>query len=83
MTAQTGRTHFKWLQVFVDNAAGTLTDISSYVSNVGQFGLTYDTQDVTAFADAVAPSPTPIPRASAPGFVRPVACRPIPASIPA
>ena len=53
MTANTGRTHSKWLTVKVDNAAGTLTDISSYTNSVGQFGLTYDTQDVTAFADAV------------------------------
>jgi hypothetical protein len=53
MTAQTGRTHSKWLGVFLDNGSGTLTDLSSYVNTVGQFGLTYDTQDVTAFADAV------------------------------
>lgn len=53
MTAQTGRTHSKWLTVKVDNAAGTLTDITPYVNTVGQFGLTYDTQDVTAFSDAV------------------------------
>jgi len=53
MTAQTGRTHSKWLTVKLDNAAGTLTDISAHVNSVGQFGLTYDTQDVTAFSDAV------------------------------
>jgi hypothetical protein len=53
MAANTGRTHSKWLQVFLDNAAGTLTDISAYVNTVGQFGKTYDTQDVTAFANAV------------------------------
>lgn len=53
MTANTGRTHFKWLTVKVDNSGGTLTDISAYVSTIGQFGLTYDTQDVTAFSDAV------------------------------
>jgi hypothetical protein len=53
MTANTGRTHSKFLGVFLDNGSGTLTDLSSYVNTVGQFGLTYDTQDVTAFADAV------------------------------
>lgn len=53
MTANTGRTHAKWLQVYLDNNAGTLTDLSSYVNTVSQFGLTYDTSDVTAFADAV------------------------------
>jgi hypothetical protein len=51
--AQTGRTHSKWLTVKLNNAAGALTDISAYVNTVGQFGLTYDTQDVTAFSDAV------------------------------
>jgi hypothetical protein len=52
MTANTGRTHSKWLQVYLDNNAGTLTDLSSYVNTVSQFGKTYDTQDATAFADA-------------------------------
>jgi hypothetical protein len=51
MTAQTGRTHSKHIGVFLDNAAGTLTDISAYVNSVGTVGLTYDTQDVTAFSD--------------------------------
>lgn len=51
--ANTGRTHSKWLTVLVDNSGGTLTDISAYVSTISQFGLTYDTQDVTALSDAV------------------------------
>lgn len=49
----TGRTHAKWLTVKVDNGSGTLTDITAYVSTIGQFGLTYDTQDVTALSDAI------------------------------
>jgi hypothetical protein len=53
MTANTGRSHSKWLTVKVDDSGGTLTDISAYVNTVGQFGLTYDTQDVTAFSNAV------------------------------
>ena len=53
MTAQTGRTHAKWLTVLVDNSGGTLTDISAYVSTVSQFGVTYDTQDVSALSDAI------------------------------
>jgi hypothetical protein len=53
MTAQTGRTHSKWLTVLLDNNSGTLTDLSAYVNTVGQFGKTYDTQDVTAFSDGV------------------------------
>lgn len=53
MAAQTGRTHAKYVTVKINNAAGALTDISAYVSTIGQFGLTYDTQDVTALSDAV------------------------------
>jgi hypothetical protein len=53
MTANTGRTHSKWLIVKLDNAAGTLTDISAYTNTVGAFGMTYDTQDVTAYSDLV------------------------------
>jgi hypothetical protein len=53
MTANTGRTHSKFLGVFLDNGSGTLTDLSSYVATVSQFGLTYETGDVTAFADAI------------------------------
>src|SRR5690348_4793812 len=53
MTANTGRTHSKWLTVRVDDGAGTLTDISAYTNTIGAFGLTYDTQDVTAFSDLV------------------------------
>lgn len=49
--AGTGRTHAKWITVKVDNSGGTLTDITAYVSTVGQFGLAYDVQDVTAFSD--------------------------------
>ena len=51
MTAQTGRTHSKHIGVFLDNAAGTLTDITAYVNSVGTIGLVYETQDVTAFSD--------------------------------
>ena len=53
MTANTGRTHSKWLTVRVDNSGGTLTDISAYTNTIGAFGVTYDTQDVTAFSDLV------------------------------
>ena len=53
MAPQTGRTHSKYCTVKVDNSAGALTDISAYVNTVGTVGLTYDTQDVTAFSDAV------------------------------
>jgi hypothetical protein len=49
----TGRTNRKWIQVFLDNSAGTLTEITAYCSSVGTLGLTYDTSDVTAYGDFV------------------------------
>lgn len=54
MTANTGRTHNKWLIFKLDNGSGTLTDITAYVNKVGDIGLTYEPTDVTAFSDAVA-----------------------------
>jgi len=35
----------------LDNSGGTLTDITAYVNTIGTVGLTFDTQDVTAFSD--------------------------------
>lgn len=49
MTA--GRTHAKYIQFFLDNSGGTLTDLTAYTNTVGTIGVTYDTQDVTAFSD--------------------------------
>jgi hypothetical protein len=49
----TGRTNAKWIQVFLDNSAGVLTEITAYVSSVGTLGLTYDTTNVTAYGDFV------------------------------
>lgn len=51
--ATTGRTHAKHITCKLDNSGGTLTDISAYVNNIGTVGLTYDKQDVTAYADGV------------------------------
>lgn len=51
MTAQTGRTHAKHITVKLDNSGGTLTDITAYTNTVGTVGLTFETQDVTAFSD--------------------------------
>ena len=51
MTANTGRTNSKHIGVFLDNSSGTLTDITAYCNTVGTIGLTYDTQDVTAYSD--------------------------------
>lgn len=53
MTANTGRTNVKWIGVFIDNAGGTLTDVSAYCKDVGSFGLERDEQDVTAYGDGV------------------------------
>lgn len=53
MTAQTGRTNAKHITVKLDNSSGTLTDITPYVNNIGTVGLSYDTQDVTAYSDGV------------------------------
>ena len=53
MAALTGRTHSKFITVKLDNSGGTLTDISAYVNTIGTVGLTYESQDVTAFSDGV------------------------------
>ena len=53
MTAQTGRTHEKHITVKLDNSGGTLTDTTAYVNSISTVGLTYETQDVTAFSDGV------------------------------
>ena len=53
MTANTGRTHAKHITVKLDNSGGTLTDISAYVNSIGTVGLSYESQDVTAFSDGV------------------------------
>lgn len=53
MAAQTGRTNAKHIGVFVDNNAGTLTDITAYCNSIGTIGLNYETTDVTAFSDGV------------------------------
>ena len=51
MTANTGRTHAKYIQVYLDNSGGTLTEITAQCNTIGTVGLTYETQDVTAFSD--------------------------------
>lgn len=49
--ADTGRSHAKHITVKLDNSGGVLTDITAYCNTVGTIGLTYETQDVTAFSD--------------------------------
>ena len=53
MAANTGRTNAKYIGFFLDNAAGTLTDLTAYTKSVGTFGLTFEEQDVTAYSDGV------------------------------
>lgn len=53
MTAQTGRSNAKFIQVYLDDSGGTLTDITAGVNTVGQVGLTADTQDNTNWSDGV------------------------------
>ncbi len=45
------KTHAKFIQVFLDNAAGALTDITAYVNKISSIGLKYDEQDMTAWSD--------------------------------
>ena len=47
------RTNAKWIQVYISNSSGILTEITPYVKSVGTLGLNYDTTDVTAYSDFV------------------------------
>jgi len=53
MTAQTGRTHPKYIGFFLDNSGGTLTDLTAHLDTAGTFGLTYEELDVTGASNAV------------------------------
>ena len=53
MTVNTGRTNAKYIQFWLDNSAGQLTDLSAYCKSVGTYGLTFPTQSVTAYSDFV------------------------------
>ena len=53
MTAQTGRTNAKFITLKIGNTSDVLTDITPYIHNVGQVGLTFDSPDVTAYSDGV------------------------------
>lgn len=53
MAANTGRTNAKYIGFFLDNAAGTLTDLTAYTKSIGTVGLTFEEQDVTAYSDGV------------------------------
>lgn len=53
MAAQTGRTHAKHIQVYLDDSGGTLTDITAGVNTVGTVGLTAETEDRTNWSDGI------------------------------
>lgn len=53
MTANTGRSNVIYSQFWLDNSAGTLTNLTAYTKTIGDFGLTYETTDVSALSDAV------------------------------
>jgi hypothetical protein len=53
MTANTvGRTVSKWVQFFVDDSTATLREIN--ITSISALGLSYTTQDLTAWQDAIA-----------------------------
>lgn len=51
MAAQTGRTVSKHTLVYLDDSGGTLRTFA--VDTINGLGLTYDENDLTAFADAI------------------------------
>jgi hypothetical protein len=53
MTANTGRTHEIYTQFWLDNAAGTLVNLSAYLVSVGAVGLNHETADVTGLSNGV------------------------------
>ena len=53
MTANTGRTSEIYLQIWIDNSGGTLTNLSSYLKSAGEYGLKGTEADVTGVADAI------------------------------
>jgi hypothetical protein len=52
MAANTGRSNAKWIQVFLDTPS-SLTELTAYIKSVNTIGVTSETQDVTAYSDAV------------------------------
>lgn len=53
MAANAGKTNAKFIEFWLDNSAGTLTNLTPYTKNVNTFGLTSEEQDVTAYSDGV------------------------------
>jgi hypothetical protein len=49
----TGKTHPRYIQVFLDDSAGTVRHISGSITSIGPVGLTYDQSDVTTIANSV------------------------------
>lgn len=53
MAALTGRIHDKNTQFWLDDSAGTFTNLSAYIDSVGAVGLDKEVVDVTAFSDQI------------------------------
>jgi len=51
MTAKTGRTVSKWVEVHIDDSGSTLREIA--VNSINGLGLSYDETDLTAWMDAI------------------------------
>ena len=53
MSANTGRTNAKYIEFYLDNSGGVLTELTAYTKNIGTVGVNYEEQDVTAYSDSV------------------------------
>ena len=51
MTAQVGRTNSHFVGFFLDNSAGTLTDLTPHTKEVPEVGPEFETMDVTGLSD--------------------------------
>lgn len=51
MTAQTGRTHSKFVTIKIGNSSDVVTDITPYINNLGEIGAVFDSVDVSAWSD--------------------------------
>jgi hypothetical protein len=53
MTANQGVTNKKWLEFWCDNTGNTLTNLSTYLRDPGEYGLDYPEDDQTGLGERV------------------------------